>query len=384
VPAPDDPLEPVERGRFLSDTMSAIEEEVYPAFAELRKTLTTEILPAARGDDRPGLAYVPGGRDAYRTLIREHTTLDLSPEEIHQYGLDEVERIRGEMSELGRKLFGTGDLTEIQRRLREDPKMHFQTREEVLRTAEDALERATLALPQWFGRLPRADCVVKPVPEHEEPYSTVAYYRAPAADGSRPGTYYVNTSEPETRTRYEAEVLAYHEAVPGHHLQIALAQELESLPLVRRHAEATAFVEGWALYSERLSDEMGLYSSDLDRIGMLSYDAWRASRLVVDTGLHAFGWSRQRAIDYMTENTLLAANNIENEVDRYIAWPGQALAYKIGQRRILELREEARTALGPRFDLAAFHDHVLENGAVTLPILTAAVHRWLAESTATP
>ena len=381
LPAIDDPLSPVERGQFLRDVMGAIEEDIYPAFADLRKTLVTRVLPNARDDGHPGLAHLPGGRQAYRTRILQHTSLDLSPEEIHQFGLDEIARIRSEMSALGQELFGTSDLAEIQARLRDDPAMHFQSSEAVLAKAINAVERAQLALPQWFGTLPHAACIVEPVPAHEAPYSTVAYYRAPAADGSRPGIYFVNTYAPETRTIYEAEVLAYHEAVPGHHLQISIAQELDYLPLIRRHGHSTAFVEGWALYTERLCDEMGLYSGNLDRIGMLSFDAWRASRLVVDTGMHAFGWSRQRAIDYMVENTLLAANNIVNEVDRYIAWPGQALAYKIGQRRFLKLREEARGAFGDQFDIREFHDLVLSNGALTLPILTDIVRDWIAINT---
>jgi uncharacterized protein (DUF885 family) len=214
--------------------------------------------------------------------------------------------------------------------------------------------------------------------EHEERDTTIAYYRNPAADGSLPGRYYVNTYAPETRPRYEAEVLAFHEAIPGHHLQIAIAQEREGLPRFRRAGGSTAYVEGWALYTERLCEEMSLYSGDLDRFGVLSFDAWRACRLVVDTGLHAFGWSRNRAIDYMLANTLLAANNVENEVDRYITTPGQALAYKVGQREILALREQAREALGASFDIAAFHDVVLGEGAVTLPVLRARVERWMA------
>jgi uncharacterized protein (DUF885 family) len=230
---------------------------------------------------------------------------------------------------------------------------------------------------KYFGILPQADCEVVRIAAHEEKDSTIAYYRRPAPDGSRPGRYFINTFAPETRPRYEAEVLAYHEGIPGHHLQIAIAQELTSIPLFRRHTGSTAFVEGWALYTERLSDEMGLYSGDLDRLGVLSFDAWRACRLVVDTGLHAFGWSRQKAIDYLYENTLLAKNNVVNEVDRYIAWPGQALAYKIGQREILSLRDRAQAELGPDFSYPEFHDRVLENGAVSLETLRSVVGSWI-------
>jgi len=247
--------------------------------------------------------------------------------------------------------------------------MHFKTEDEVEAKAESTLARAKAAIPKWFGILPKADCTVKVMGMHEAPFSTIAYYRNPAADGSRPGYYMINTYKPKTRPRYEAEALAFHESIPGHHLQIAIAQELTGLPEFRKHQGVTAFVEGWGLYSERLADEMGLYSSDVDRLGMLSFDAWRACRLVVDTGLHALGWSRQQAIDYMMANTLLAENNIENEVDRYLVDPGQALAYKCGQLEILRLREDARKQLGPRFDIRAFHDAVLRNGAVALPVL---------------
>jgi uncharacterized protein (DUF885 family) len=214
---------------------------------------------------------------------------------------------------------------------------------------------------------------------HEAPQSTIAYYRNPTMDGSRPGYYMLNTYKPETRPRYEAQALAFHEAIPGHHLQIAIAMELKGLPEFRKHEGVTAYVEGWALYTERLAEEMGLYSSDLDRFGMLSYDAWRACRLVVDTGLHAMGWSRQQAIDFMMENTVLAQNNIVNEVDRYITWPGQALAYKCGQIEILKLREEGRKRLGARFDIKEFHDVVLRNGALALPVLRQEVEAYYAE-----
>jgi uncharacterized protein (DUF885 family) len=218
----------------------------------------------------------------------------------------------------------------------------------------------------------------------EAPQSTIAYYHQPATDGSRPGRYMINTYLPTTRPRYEAEALAFHEAVPGHHLQIAIAQELGDLPTFRKHMGTTAFVEGWGLYAERLAGEMGLYTGDTDRFGALSYDAWRACRLVVDTGLHAMGWTRQQAIDYMVENTVLAPNNIVNEVDRYLTWPGQALAYKVGQREILALRDEAREKLGARFDIKGFHDAVLGQGAVTLPVLREQVEAWMARVEANP
>jgi uncharacterized protein (DUF885 family) len=362
-----------DRELFRAELTAAVREGIEPAFRRLREALRTEILPRARPDDRPGILHVPEGVEAYRRLIRSYTALDLTPDEVHATGLGEVARINGEMEDLGERVFGTRDRPEILRRLRTDPSLYFQTRDEVEEKARQALARARAAIPRFFGRLPRADCEVVRMEAHEEKHSTIAYYRLPAVDGSRPGRYYINTSSPETRPRYEAEVLAYHESIPGHHLQLAIAQELEGLPEFRRHLGVTAFIEGWGLYTERLADEMGLYTDDLDRIGVLSYDAWRACRLVVDTGMHAKGWTRQQAIDFMIENTALAENNVVNEVDRYIAWPGQALAYKVGQLEIRELRADAEWRLGSNFDLKAFHDAVLGNGSVSLETLRQAI-----------
>ena len=301
----------------------------------------------------------------------------MTPEELHEIGLREVARINGEMQELGRRLFGLEKREEFLDRLRRDTSLYFASRDEVEQKATAALSRANSAVAKWFGRLPTVKCEVVRMSDHEEKNSTIAYYRPPAADGSRPGRYYVNTSAPETRPRYEAEVLAYHESVPGHHLQIGIAQELNYLPDFRRHSGVTAFVEGWGLYAERLADEMGLYSADLDRVGVLSYDAWRACRLVVDTGMHAKNWTRQAAIDYMEKNTALARNNIVNEVDRYIAWPGQALAYKVGQLEILRLREECKRQTGNQFDIREFHDILLRNGAVPLEVLRQIIAQYI-------
>ena len=366
--------------KFERQMSDVVRGEIYPAFERYRNHLRDHVLVLARPDERPGVLHVPGGKQFYRTKIREHTSLDLDPDEIHEIGLVEVARIRSEMSELGKKVFDTRDIVEIQNRLRTDPALHFQSAGEVQAVATETLQRAIEAVPAHFGLIPKAECVVVPIPEHEAPYTTIAYYRGPSSDADRPGRYYINTYRPETRPRYEAEVLALHEAVPGHHTQRSIAMELSELPIVRRHFDSTAFVEGWALYTERLGDEIGLYSGDLDRFGILSFDAWRACRLVVDTGLHAKGWSRKEAIDYMLENTLLAHNNVENEVDRYIARPGQALAYKLGQLEILKLRAEAQAALEHRFSLSDFHDRVLENGAVTLEVLAERIRTWIARS----
>ncbi len=350
-----------------------VEKEIRPAFARYLALVETEVLPVARPDDRVGLAALPNGPACYRATILDHVGQERAPEDVHAVGLREIERINGQMRSLGLKLFGTDELPEILARLRGDRGLYFDTAEAVEAKAQAALAAAKAAMPRAFGVLPKADCVVSRVPDYEAPYTTIAYYRPPHPDGSKPGEYFVNVLDPETRPRYEAEALAFHEAIPGHHLQIAIAQELPALPAFRKHTGSTAYVEGWALYTERLSDELGLYTGDLDRMGMLSYEAWRASRLVVDTGVHALGWSREQAVKFMLEHTALAENNIRNEVDRYITWPGQALAYKLGQLEILRLRAKAETALGTGFSLPRFHDAVLGGGAVSLAVLGAGV-----------
>jgi uncharacterized protein (DUF885 family) len=334
-------------------------------------------MPAARGEDAVGLSALPNGAGCYEALVQGYTTLQRPPADLHQTGLDELEKIHEEFRVIGQRALGTSDVPEIFERLRTDPALYFETEEEVEAKAAEALQRAAEAMGDAFGRLPQAACVIRRVPDYEAPYSTIAYYRQPNPDGSKPGEYFVNVYAPETRPRHEAEVLAFHESIPGHHLQIAISQELDALPAFRKHGGQTAFVEGWALYTERLSDEMGLYSGDLDRLGMLSFDAWRASRLVVDTGIHHLGWTRAQAEDFMRENTPLADNNIVNEVDRYINTPGQALAYKIGQLTIWQIRRDAEAALGEAFSLPAFHDAVLGAGAIPLPILESRIQEWV-------
>jgi uncharacterized protein (DUF885 family) len=371
---------PGDRQRFRKDLLTAVDSGLRAALVRYRDFLRHELLPVARPQEKAGLSHLPEGVECYTKQILVHTSLEKSPQELHQLGLEQVTKFRRDLEALGAKALGTSDVTEIQKRLRSDRAMHFANAAEVEGKAREALARATDAVPRWFGRVrPKARCEVKVMGLHEAPYSTVAYYRQPSADGKRPGYYMINTYKPETRPRYEAEALAFHESIPGHHLQIAVAQELTGLPEFRKHQGVTAYVEGWGLYAERLADDMGLYSSDLDRIGMLSYDAWRACRLVVDTGLHAMGWSRQQAIDYMLANSVLAENNIVNEVDRYLTWPGQALAYKVGQLEILALRELAKQKLGERFDIKAFHDVVLSNGAVSLPVLRQQVEAWVGQ-----
>jgi uncharacterized protein (DUF885 family) len=366
-----------DRESFRSQLVSVVADVAIPAFRRYRETLEREILPAARPNDRPGLLHVPGGADAYRALARVHTTLDLEPTAIHETGLQEIERIDRDFVELGRRVLGTADLRSTLDALRDDPSLRFGSAAEVFETAQRSLARAQTVTPEWFGRVPLAACEVVPVPDYSAQHQTIAYYSWPSMDGSRPGRYYINLYAPERTPRYEAEVLAFHEAVPGHHLQIAIAQELEGLPAFQRMLGSTAFAEGWGLYAERLSDEMGLYSSDLDRFGVLSFDAWRAGRLVVDTGMHALGWTRQQSIDFLAAHSALAENNIANEVDRYIVWPGQALAYKIGQLEILRLRADAQARLGDRFHIRGFHDAVLGAGAVSLTTLAGMVDAWV-------
>lgn len=357
---------------------TAVVEGVAPALRRYRDLLEAELLPHGRLDGRAGVGALPRGDACYDALIVQHTTLPRSAEEIHAVGLEEIARIDGELVALGAKALGTRDLAGTLAALRGDPALYFATADEIEAAASAALSRAKAAMPRYFGRLPQADCVVTRVPDYKAPFTTVAYYEPAHADGSKPGEYFVNVLDPHTRPRFEARVLAVHESIPGHHLQVAIAQELTALPAFRRNAGYGAFVEGWALYTERLADEMGLYETDLDRLGMLSFDAWRAARLVVDTGIHTQGWTRAQAEAFMLEHTALSANNISNEVDRYVGWPGQALGYKIGQRELLALRQRAQTALGDRFVLAEFHDAVLGAGAVTLPALREQIDAYIA------
>jgi len=366
-----------DRHRFRAEIRDAAENGIRPAYERLRDFLRDELFESGRPDTAPGLASLPGGPECYRALIRDFTTLDLSPEEIHATGLSELAGIHLEMLDLGRTALGAADLSEIQHRLRDDPAHQFRWPGEIVQAAEEATARASSVMGDWFGITPKARLSILPIPVYEAPQSIVAYYRQPAPDGSRPGIYFVNTYRPEVRPRYQAEVLTFHESIPGHHLQTAIAQELPNLPEFQKHLGPTVFTEGWALYAERLADEMGIYTGDLDRLGMLSYDAWRASRLVVDTGIHALGWSREQAIEYLRVNTLLAQANIENEVDRYITSPGQALTYKLGQLEISRLRREAEARLGADFEIADFHDRLLGDGALGMRALRESIESWI-------
>ncbi|MEC3951956.1 DUF885 domain-containing protein [Nocardia sp. CDC153] len=349
-------------------------EIIRPAFAAYREALATELMPAARPDERPGLCWLgDDGADIYRRLLRHHTTLpDLGAEEIHQLGLDELAGLRAEYAEVGGRLFGLTDQAAVFARLREDAALRYRDGEEIMADARTYLAAAQAEMGNWFGRLPRQSCDILPVPDFLAADAPAAYYFPPAADGSRPGAYFVNQHDPKGRNRFETASVAYHEAIPGHHLQLTIANELDHLPRFQRMSFSnTAFVEGWALYTERLADEMGLYPDDLARIGMLAADSWRSCRLVVDTGLHAKGWTRQQAIDFMAANAPVGLEEIRVEIDRYIAMPGQAVAYKVGQLEIRRQRAEVTTRLGSAFDIKAFHDRILGSGSVSLPVLRA-------------
>ena len=353
---------------------------VAPAFAEFREALRSQALPSARPDSAPGLAHLPDGRQRYQHLVRMHTTTDLSAEAIHAEGLRIVGEVQQEFRDVGALVLGTEDLAEIFRRLREDETLRWSSAEQILDAAESAVRRAEAAAPQWFTRIPTTPCGLAAIPELESAGAAPAYYMPPAIDGSRPGTYYTNVSRPTERTSFDLEAVAFHEAVPGHHFQISLALENADIPALRRLPLFTAYIEGWGLYSERLADEMGLYSSPVQRLGMLSADAWRAARLVVDTGLHHYGWSRDEAVGYMAENTAVARIDIESEVDRYIAYPGQALSYMTGRRELERLRRRAQAAVGERFAIGAFHDRVLADGALPLTVLDRMMQRWQEEA----
>ncbi|MFG1921553.1 DUF885 domain-containing protein [Cryptosporangium sp. NPDC048952] len=363
---------------FAAERDRLLAEAVVPSLTTYRNVLRDEMLPAGRPDDRVGLTYLPGGEQIYATLARKHTSTNRTPEELHQVGLQIISALEAEYAEIGSRVFDTSDQTEIFRRLRTDPALRYSDSEEMLAQARAAVERAWEAAPRWFGRLPSTECVVEPVPAAAAPGAPPAYYLPGAIDGSRKGTYFLNTYAPTERNRHMAEVVAFHEAVPGHHFQISLAQELTELPLARRLLNDTAYAEGWGLYCERLADEMGLYADDVARLGVLATDSWRAGRLVVDTGIHAMGWSRQQALDWMLTHTPVAEKECATEIDRYIAYPGQALSYMVGRLEIQSLRARATKELGESFELAAFHDLVLAGGSLPLAVLGEVVDRWIA------
>jgi uncharacterized protein (DUF885 family) len=358
-----------ERDRLLDD-------HVRPAFAKYRQVLADEIAPQGRPDDKPGLCWLPDGAAAYSALARVHTTTGHTAQELHQIGLDLIAALAEEYVEIGSRVFGVRTVAEVHHRLRTDPALKWTNAEELLAGARAAMDRAEEAAPQWFGVMPSQACQLQAVPEADAPHEAGAFYYPPALDGSKPGIYYANTYKATERDRYVSEAIAFHEAVPGHHFQLTIAQELTGLPKLRRYALINAYSEGWGLYCERLAAEMGLYSDDTARLGMLAMDSMRAARLVVDTGLHAFGWSRQRTVDYLRENTVMSEVEIQSETDRYIEMPGQALSYMVGRLEIQRLRARANAELGSAFDVKAFHDLVLCSGQLPMAVLDDVVAEW--------
>ncbi|MFC3895614.1 DUF885 domain-containing protein [Lentzea rhizosphaerae] len=347
--------------------------EIRTAVAGFRDVLNS--IEDGRGDDKPGICWLPDGERNYANLARNYTTTSRTPDELHRLGLDLIASLREEYAEIGSRLWGTSDVPEIFHRLRTE--LLWDNEAEMVASAEEAIARAEAEAPKWFGRMPRVGCQVRLVDSAERATAPIAFYQPAPLNGTRPGTYWLNPLGATERSRTLSEVTAFHEAVPGHHYQLSIAAETD-MHNMRRFAFIEAYLEGWGLYTERLADEMGLYSSDEQRLGMLGLDAMRAGRLVVDTGIHAFGWTRQQAVDYLRENTVMPEPEINSEIDRYIETPGQALAYMVGRLEIQRVRAEAETKMGERFDVRAFHDLVVGSGAVPLPTLEHIVTEWAA------
>jgi uncharacterized protein (DUF885 family) len=366
-----------DQARLTAAAREAILNSVAAGYRRFYDFMREEYVPAARTSI--GASGLPEGRQFYRHRVRRFATLEIEPEQVHELGLSEVKRIRGEMAEVVKRAKFDGDVAAFVEHLRSDPQFYPTSAEQLLKETSYVLKRIDGQLPKLFKTLPRTPYGIREVPAYIAPQTTTAYYMPPAGDGTRAGFYYVNTSNLSSRPLYEIEALSLHEAVPGHHLQIALQQELTDVPPYRRFAGFTAFVEGWGLYAERLGLELGFYESPYSDFGRLSYEMWRACRLVVDTGVHYLGWTRQQAIDFMAENSALTLHNITTEVDRYIAWPGQAIAYKLGELKFRDLRRRAETELGAAFDVREFHDAVLLSGAVPLDVVEKNIQRYIAE-----
>ena len=372
-----DAINETDQERLRQTAKDLIDESIVPAYRRFSRYFNDTYLPASR--DSIGASSLPNGEAFYEYRTRSFTTTSMTPDEIHRLGLNEVKRIRGEMQLIIDELEFDGDFADFLHFLRTDSQFYYDTSEELFDGYLAVSKRIDPELVKLFGRLPRIPYGLRPIPDNIAPDTTTAYYNQPAADGSRPGYYYVNLYRPEVRPKYEMEVLSVHEAVPGHHLQISLQMELEETPEFRKYIDFTAFTEGWGLYSESLGYELGLYKDPYSHFGALTYDMWRAVRLVVDTGMHYKGWTRQQAIDFFMNNAAKTETDIVNEIDRYISWPGQALAYKIGQLKMLELRRKCEGALGDDFDIKAFHDEMLGAGALPMEILETRMNRWLAE-----
>jgi uncharacterized protein (DUF885 family) len=369
VKVPDD----VDAEALRADLRAVVGRSVRPGFEAFREALRST-LPKARSEERCGLSWLDGGDEAYAATLRYFTTTDKSAQEIHEIGLAQVAKLAQEYRALGPEVVGTDDLEQIFEAMRTDPKLHFEHADELIEQSKVALARAEAVMGEWFEVVPKAPCAVEGTT-----VGAKAFYFAPATDGSRGGTFFINTEDVESWGRFELEAMAFHEGVPGHHLQLAIASELpDTIPDFRKHWHNSAYAEGWGLYTERLSDEMGLYSSSLDRMGMYSADSMRACRLVVDTGLHALGWSRQQAIDFMVANSPLREGVCRPEVDRYICHPGQATSYMVGRLEIERIRREAEERQGDRFDVRRFHSAVLDSGSLPLGVLDRVVAGRLA------
>ena len=349
-----------------------IETGVRPGMRAYRDVLRDEVLPQARQDEECGLSWLPDGEEVYAATLRKFTTTEKTAREIHDIGLAQIEKLADEYRGLGPEVVGTDDLQQIFTAMRTDPKLHFGSGDELIEASEIALRRAWDAMPDWFEVLPQAPCAVQATPKGAN-----AFYFQPAGDGTRGGTFFVNVSDPGSWGTFELQSMAFHEGIPGHHLQLAIASELDGVPEFRKHIHNSAYAEGWGLYTERLSDEMGLYSSAVDRMGMFSADSMRACRLVVDTGLHALGWSREQAVQYMVANSPLAEGVVRPEIDRYVVSPGQATSYMVGRLEIQRMREEAEQRQGADFEVKRFHSAVLDSGSLPLGVLDEVVRTRL-------
>ena len=358
-----------------------IEKNVRPAVLDYLNQLKTDHLQNGRSDEKSGIMWIEGGEEAYLRALRKYTGhKNTTVKEVHSIGLSEIERLKTEFFEIGKNVFSAASSPEeVIHKMQTEPAMRYESKEQMLQIAEDTIERSYKPLAKWFTVFPKSPCKVLPAPTESEQHAPPAYYVAPLPDGSREGTYFLNTYKAETKSVFEAESVAFHEAIPGHHLDRTIAVELQDVPDFQRYVASTAFVEGWGLYAEQLANEMGLYSNDVQQLGRLGNDAWRACRLVLDTGMHGMGWSRDKAIEFFRANSPIEEINSEIETDRYIAWPGQACSYKMGQLKIEELRRKAEKELGDKFDIRYFHDEVLCDGGITLPILENKINSFIAK-----
>ena len=356
-----------------------IESHIRPSVLSYLEQLQNDHLPKGRSDENPGIMWIEGGEEAYLRSLRRYTGhKDTTVKEVHEIGMSEIERLKKEFFEIGKEVFpGVTTPEEVLHKMQTEPSMRYESKEQMIQLAVDTIERAYKPLEEWFTVFPKSPCKVLPVPAESEKHAPPAYYYPPLPDGSRDGTYFLNTYKAETKSIFEAESVAFHEAIPGHHLDRTIAVELQDVPNFQKYVASTAFVEGWGLYAEQLANEMGLYSSDVQQLGRLGNDAWRACRLVLDTGMHGMGWSRDQAIDFFRANSPIEEINANIETDRYIAWPGQACSYKMGQLKIEELRRKAETELGDKFDIRYFHDEVLCDGGITLPILENKIKNFI-------